>query len=117
MPVSDQWRYTHAAGVYGPVSGDELRRLVQTGGLGPEDMIWPEGGNPLEAVPALAALRFPRRTPVDPVDEAPDLPEWLPELAAALASGEDLAALPCPPPAAWLPDVRRTEGPAPPTRE
>ncbi len=42
--MSDQWFYSHAAAVHGPVSGDDLRRLAHTGGLLPEDLVWPVGG-------------------------------------------------------------------------
>jgi hypothetical protein len=117
--VTDQWYYTHAGAVHGPVAGAELRRLARSGGLLPGDLVWPAGWQPRNGVPAEAALRFHETPPADPLAgiDSPPLPDWLPELAAAQASGEDLAALPSPPPAAWLPDVSRAEESGPPTRE
>jgi GYF domain 2 len=110
--MSDQWYYSHDQAVHGPVSGDDLRRLVQSGGLIPEDLVWPVGWEPLDGVPAEAALRFPEPPPVDPTGAEPAraLPAWLPYLAEALRSGDDLAALPPPGLASWLPDVQATEG-------
>ena len=64
--MSDQWYYSHAAGVHGPISGDDLRRLAHTGGLLPEDLVWPVGWEPLDAISAEAALRFPEPPPLDP---------------------------------------------------
>jgi GYF domain 2 len=117
--MTDQWYYTHAEAVHGPVSGGELRRLVRAGGLLPVDLVWPVGWEPLDGIPAEAALRFPEAGPTDPLAgiAPPSFPGWLPELAAALASGEDLAALPGPPPEAWLPDVSRGEEPPFPSTE
>jgi hypothetical protein len=114
--MTDQWYYTHAEGVHGPVTGADLRRLAHSGGLLPTDLIWPVGWEPLDGVPAEAALRFPEAPPADPLGGVvpPSFPNWLPELAAALASGEDLASLPSPPPHLWLPDVSRAEGSDPP---
>ena len=42
-------------------------------------------------------------------------PAWLPELAAALARGDDPASLPSPPPESWIADLRRVEGSSPPS--
>jgi hypothetical protein len=62
----DQWYYTHAATIRGPVSARELRRLAQTNGLHTTDLIWPAGADQSRAVPAAAALSFPSQ----PVEEA-----------------------------------------------
>jgi hypothetical protein len=108
----DQWYYSHAQAVHGPVSGDELRRLAQTGGLDPVDLVWPVGWEPLDAVPAEAALRFPKPPPVHPAlgkPALPPLPPWLPDLAEVLRTGGDPQALPAPRPESWLGDVRRVE--------
>ena len=109
--MSEQWYYMHAQAVHGPVSGDELRRLVRTGGLDRVDLVWPAGWDPLDGVPAEAALRFPEPAPADPVgrERAPELPAWLPDLAAALAVGDDPAALPNPSPDSWIADIRNAE--------
>ena len=40
-------------------------------------------------------------------------PAWLPELAAALARGDDPASLPSPPPESWIADLRRVEESSP----
>ena len=40
-------------------------------------------------------------------------PAWLPELAAALARGDDLASLPSPPPESWIADLCRVEESSP----
>jgi hypothetical protein len=110
--VSDQWYYLHAEAIHGPVSGDELRRLVQTGGLDPVDLVWPIDWDPLDAVPAEAALKFPELPPADSVGTRPPpspLPAWLPDLAEVLRAGQDPSALPTPPPESWIADVRRVE--------
>jgi hypothetical protein len=109
--VSDQWYYLHAQAVHGPVSGDELRRLVGTGGLLPEDLVWPVGWDPLNGIPAEGALKFPEPLPVNPVGPgpAPPLPQWLPDLAKALSAGDDPAALPIPSAETWLADIRSAE--------
>ncbi len=110
--MADQWFYSHAAAVHGPVSGDDLRRLAHTGGLIPEDLVWPVGWDPLNAIPAEAALRFPEPPSIEPVPgkpPPPPFPAWLPDLAAALRAGTDPAGLSTPPPASWLADVRRAE--------
>jgi hypothetical protein len=104
-----------AAAVRGPVSGDDLRRLAQTGSLLPEELVWPVGWEPLNAIPAEAALRFPEPPPLAPAaGEAPrpPFPAWLPDLAAALRSGTDPATLSVPAVEAWLADVRRSENPS-----
>ena len=118
--MSDQWYYTHAEAIYGPVSAEELRRLVVTGNLLPADLVWPAGFDPTAAAPAEAALQFPTPASTEPAvaDPLPEsLPEWLPELAAALAAVDDLATLPTPLPESWLSDVRRAEEPPPPSEE
>ena len=112
--MADRWNYTHDDAVHGPVSGAELRGLVEKGGLAPADLIWPEGGDRRQAIRADAALAFPAPVPLAaPVSvSAPSqATDWLAGLAAAVATGGDLAALPPPPAAAWLSDVRRIEQP------
>jgi len=69
----------------------------------------------LESTPLLAEVLPPVAPPPAAVAEAnfesilPPEPDWLRELAAALATGHDLSALPPPAPGHWLPDVRRAE--------
>lgn len=110
--MSDLWFYTHAGATHGPVSAVRLRGLIETDGLAPDDLIWPTGVAPMQAVRADAALAFPRTPAVTPdafVPAPQPVPDWLPELAEALAAVKDLTALPPPSPDAWLPDVRRAE--------
>lgn len=89
------------------MSGVRLRGLIETDGIAPDELIWPAGVAPIHAVRADAALGFPPLAPVRPEDfqpASPPPPEWLRELAV-----KDLTALPPPPAAAWIPDVRRAE--------
>ncbi len=81
--MSDSWYYcTRANGkVFGPCSSDDLRRSVRTGALAPEDLLWPAGGDPRDAVPAEAALAFPDLGVQD------NLPDWLADVAAAETTG------------------------------
>ena len=115
--MADRWYYTHHDAVHGPVSGAALRGLIEKGGLSPADHIWPEGGDRRQAIRADAALAFPAPVPVplaSPVAEsAPSqATDWLAGLAAAVATGGDLMALPPPPAVAWLSDMRRIEQPS-----
>ena len=51
-----QWFYGRDGGQQGPVSGEELRRLAQSGGLRPTDLVWREGmaqWTPAHQVPGL----------------------------------------------------------------
>jgi hypothetical protein len=67
--MSDSWCYVHETAICGPVSRDELRRLIQTGGLYPTDMIWPAGEDRAVAVPAAALAWIAQST--HPVSAAP----------------------------------------------
>src|SRR5262249_12830532 len=99
-----------------PVSGDELRRLVQTGEVLLTDSVWPDGADSAMALPAPVVLQSLKAAPADPgegTSARPPAPAWLPELAASLARGDDLASLPSPPPESWIADLRRVEGSSP----
>ena len=75
--MSNNWFYTHADAVHGPVSTEELFGLVKTGGLILEDMIWPESVPATAAVRAEAAIAFPS-APVEAAGlPSPPLPEWV----------------------------------------
>jgi hypothetical protein len=52
--MSGKWYYTHETAIHGPLSGDELLRLVRTGGVLPTDKVWPDGADSAMAVPAQA---------------------------------------------------------------
>ncbi len=61
--TSESWYFQSAEGVVGPLSADELRRLVAAGRLRPDDPVWQSWsprGVPLGAVPAAAVLRKKR---------------------------------------------------------
>jgi hypothetical protein len=53
-----QWFYSHNGHNFGPVSGRQLKYLAATGGLQPEDLIWPEGDEPEQGTVAREALDF-----------------------------------------------------------
>ena len=84
--MSDTWFYTHAGTVYGPISTDQLLRLAATGGLRPDDRIWPESVDPSAAVLAEAALVFPSPVPAGTPRLPPtaSLPEWVRALTDAV---------------------------------
>ena len=110
--MSGKWYYTHETAIHGPVSGRQLRHLVQTSGVLPTDKVWPDSADSATAVPAQVAIRLLKAAPTDPGEVAaarPPAPAWLPELASALACGDNLASLPSPPPESWLADLRRVE--------
>ena len=110
--VSDNWFYTHAGASHGPVSTERLLGLVGTGGLLPDDMIWPESVPATAAIRAEAALTFPSPAPAVPmafpVQPSP-LPEWVRALTNAGVDVPTLESLANPPARAWLDDVRRLE--------
>jgi hypothetical protein len=108
--MPDRWYYTHAGTTHGPVSGVQLRGLIETDGIAPDGLIWSVGVAASQAVRADAALAFPAAAAVEPTDfqpaPPPPPPEWLHGLAEALAACGDVANLPPPSAQAWLPDVR-----------
>jgi hypothetical protein len=53
-----QWFYAHNGHTHGPVSARKLKYLAATGGLQPQDLIWPEDDEPEKAVVAEVALDF-----------------------------------------------------------
>jgi hypothetical protein len=102
--VADQWYYKRGEQTHGPVPVAELKTLAATGLLQPDDLLWPEGMDPAEAIAACAALDFSALARV-----AHPLPDWLSDVEQAQPSG------PLPPPAMspqlpdWLADVRMAE--------
>ena len=118
--MSDRWFYQHANAVHGPVSAEQLLDLVESGGLLRDDLIWPESIDAVAAIPAESALKFPAAAPADTaaLPRSPrSAPDWLPELAQALAAVQDLTKLPPPRPADWIADVRRAESMSRPAAE
>jgi hypothetical protein len=110
--MSDKWFYQHANAVHGPVSAEQMLDLVERGGLVRDDLSWPESIEAVAAIPAESALKFPTAAPAEtaalPRSPKP-APDWLPELAQALAAVQDLTKLPPPRPEDWIADVRRAE--------
>lgn len=96
----DRWYYTRDGKKLGPVTAAQLRQLAASGGLGPQDLIWPEGRQQSEGVPAQAALDF--KTPAPPLANKPD---WLDDIRAVAV--EKKSAAPAKPD--WLEDVRAAE--------
>src|SRR5262245_3959390 len=41
--MASEWYYSHEGQRHGPVSSEQLRELVATGKLRPDDLIWKEG--------------------------------------------------------------------------
>jgi protein phosphatase len=76
--AADGWYSWHTGKVIGPVAADELRRLAATGVILPDDLLWPETGDPREAVEVQAALDF---TKLPPRTKAPS---WLSDVQQAL---------------------------------
>jgi hypothetical protein len=86
-----RWFYAHNERVHGPVSARQLKYLAATGGLQPQDSIWPEGAEPSTSVVAEKALNFAvlrrlaqearhRSAMNKPVPTADELPGWLDEI-------------------------------------
>jgi serine/threonine protein phosphatase PrpC len=96
--MSDLWYYTQADQTLGPVSAAQLRQLAAAGKLEATDLIWPEGKDRAQGVPAQAAIDF--STPAPPASSGAVQPDWLDDVRAAEAK-------PSPPP---LPSPTRGEG-------
>ena len=128
-PVGAQparWFFIHDGKAYGPVTNDQLRQVALAGILGPNDLLWPEGGDPQQAGPAhtmidIVALCNPslggavlEPPPASPPRSSSDaLPDWLNDVRQAEAAPAE----PKPPPKKaagpvpkWLDDIRRLEG-------
>jgi hypothetical protein len=103
--VSRNWFYTHHGQTHGPVSTDEVKRLAANHLLLPDDLLWPEGVDPEQAVSAGAALDYTK--PLPPTTPAPD---WLDDVHKAELSGLKLLSPSCIPMPDWLDDIRIAEG-------
>jgi hypothetical protein len=103
--VSDQWLYSRRGRTFGPVSADDIRRLAETGEIGPDDLIWRRELDAASAAPAASVLVFfltggkPTRPPPPPAAPAPD---WV-------TGPTDLPSPEAAAPPDWLADVRRAE--------
>ncbi len=128
-----RWFYAHNGHTHGPVTPRQVKYLAATGGLMPEDLIWPEGDDPEKALPAERALDFAalrrlaqelrtRPQAAKPPGPGDQLPGWLDEIDQ-LFRDPDQALGPVPdwlqeePPAAaglpeWLTESPAEEEPA-----
>ncbi len=52
------WFYSHNGRSHGPVTARQIKALAATGGLMPDDVVWPEGVEPSRGVEAAKALDF-----------------------------------------------------------
>lgn len=100
----DRWYYMHAGQKWGPVTAAQLRQLANSGRLEPNDLIWPEGRDQKQGVPAQAALDFAAPTP--PAPPLANKPDWLDDIRT-LANTAQKSAAPAKPD--WLEDVRAAE--------
>jgi protein phosphatase len=102
--MSDLWYYTHADQTLGPVSAAQLRQLAAAGQLDATDLIWPEGKDRTQGVPAQAAIDFSTTpTPAAPPATQPD---WLEDVRAAEVKPPAQPTQTAPD---WLEDVRTAE--------
>lgn len=99
----DRWYFMHGGKTLGPVTAAQLRQLAGSGGLDPHDLIWPEGRQQSEGVPAQAALDFKTPAALPLVEK----PEWLDDIRAAAQQPEKKPSKPAKPD--WLDDVRTAE--------
>ncbi len=105
--MSENWFYSHAGRVHGPLSAEQLLGLAGTGALNPDDLIWPQSIDPVAAIPAASALAFPDAPPVPPTSRPPSpLPEWVRALTEAGLDARALEGMRPAPPQQWLDDVR-----------
>ena len=99
--MSARWYYAHDGRTRGPLSAQELRDHAARKLLAENDLVWQEGADAKDAVPAAAALDFSR-----PTAPASSIPDWLPDVASSGTTGP----LPGPGPThetpEWLEDLR-----------
>jgi protein phosphatase len=69
--MATRWYYWHEKLIFGPVAEDELRRLAAAGLVLPDDLLWPEYGNPRDAVELRTAVDFSALPP------RAGIPDWL----------------------------------------
>ena len=56
--MAKRWYYSHNGQIHGPLSAKEIKRLAASGGLQPDDLIWPAGAPDQQAIVASRALNF-----------------------------------------------------------
>jgi hypothetical protein len=111
--MTPSWYYQQSGNTHGPVSAEEMKRLVREGRLHAHDLVWEEGTGPDQAVPADAALDFSAVTqatgplPAWLADvELPDCKGPIPGLAATAEVPEWLAEM-----LLWFADLQPPETP------
>jgi hypothetical protein len=125
--MSQSWFYQHGGQTQGPVSSEQMKDLAKKQLLDAHDLIWPEGGDPLGAIPADAALDFSSLTTASvpptaanptPVSKEPppappalpsggNVPDWLRDVASLEKTGPTSPALATVPAAPdYLEDLR-----------
>jgi hypothetical protein len=125
-PLPLGWYYTRAGQACGPVPREQLKQLALTGVIGPHDLLWPEGVDAQQAVPAFAALESvvlcnPAQaitgqesvTTRPPASHAAPLPDWLNDIRQLEQTVPQPKPVPneAPEPLPkWLDDIRRLEG-------
>src|SRR5215471_11462439 len=68
------WYYAREGAQTGPVSFDELKKVVGAGQIGPEDLVWKEGTPdwmPAKTIPGLFATPAPSPPPAAAAPPAP----------------------------------------------
>jgi hypothetical protein len=97
--MAHRWFYSHNGNTLGPVSARQLKYLAATGGLMPEDLIWPEGTDAGQGVVAAQALNFAalrrlaqearaRPAPAKPQSARDQLPGWVDEIDRVIRDPE-----------------------------
>jgi len=99
--VADNWYYQRDGRTHGPICSDDLCGMAYAGELEPTDLIWQEGANPDEAVPAAAAISFLQSPP--PAPQPANAPDWLDDVRRAEDPG--LPTLEDAEPPDWLDDL------------
>jgi protein phosphatase len=101
--MADQWYYSQAGQVRGPVSTDRVQQLLASGEIKPEEEVWAGNSDRKQAseVRKASTLR--------PAPAAPVVPDWLEDVAkveqAAQAEGSSAVEID------WLADVEIPPGP------
>src|SRR5947209_18198431 len=107
--MARQWFYRRGEQSHGPVPAQELRQLAARGELHADDLLWPDGARPEQAVAAATILPFAGAAPVGPGPA-----EWLEDVQKLQQLGPE----PLPLPAAqgvpdWVDELRRLGGDSP----
>jgi protein phosphatase len=102
--VADNWYYSQANQVRGPVSADRVRQLLAAGEIKPDEEVWADNADRTKATVVRKAAELA------PTTAAAGVPDWLGDVAKAeqAAKAEGTAATELD----WLADVEIPVGPA-----